>query len=235
GAGVDWDGFFTGRDATRVDLPTYAFQRRRYWIDAQTGTAGLGSAGLDELEEEGLADEGREMRRRLLTLPPQERVRQLLEVVRAQVATVLGHASAAVVEPDVAFKELGFDSLAAVELRKRLDRITGLSLSATLVFDHPTSRAAAEYIDGLLLPETGDGPAQEVLVEVDRLETLLTGLTADTVPGRDHQRITSRLEALLRSWRDAGDGALAEDDPTDYESATDDELFDVLDSELGIA
>ncbi|MFR9800454.1 KR domain-containing protein [Streptomyces sp. MS06] len=180
------------------------------------------------------ADTGRELRRRLGRLSPDERVRRLLDLVRAQVAAVLGHASAATVEPDRAFKDLGFDSLAAVELRRRLDRTTGLSLSATLVFDHPTSRAAAEYIDGLILPDADDSPAQEALGGIDRLEAVLAALASGSA-GRDHERITSRLEALLRTWRDTQEGGSADEPTTDYESATDDELFDVLDSELGIA
>nr|WP_217167203.1 type I polyketide synthase [Streptomyces sp. AC512_CC834] len=182
----------------------------------------------------GAADTGRELRRRLLSLTPEERGRQLLDLVRSQVASVLGHASATAVEADRAFKDLGFDSLAAVELRRRLDRMTGLSLSATLVFDHPNSRAATQYIDGLILPEDGAGPAQEVLGEVDRLEALLTGLSAEAA-GLEQERITSRLEALVRSWHDARGGATTDDSSAGYESATDEELFDVLDSELGIA
>ncbi|MET8949123.1 SDR family NAD(P)-dependent oxidoreductase, partial [Streptomyces sp. NPDC004542] len=50
GATVDWDGVFAGREASRIDLPTYAFQRERYWIDAQSGAANVTSAGLDTAE-----------------------------------------------------------------------------------------------------------------------------------------------------------------------------------------
>ncbi|MEK8142981.1 acyl carrier protein [Streptomyces sp. M10(2022)] len=73
-------------------------------------------------------------------------MRLIQEVVQAHVAAVLGHASAATIDVDHTFKELGLDSLAAVELRNRLTKATGLRLPTTLVFDHPTPVAVAELL-----------------------------------------------------------------------------------------
>ncbi|WP_191898738.1 KR domain-containing protein [Planomonospora parontospora] len=174
---------------------------------------------------------GRELRERLAGLPEAERLRLLLDVVRTHAAAVLGHASADEVGPDRAYQELGFDSLAAVELRKRLGTVTGAVLPATLVFDFPTSRTTAEFIAAELAPAAAD-PVRPVLDEVGRLEKALAAVPRD---GGSHDRITARLEALLRGWYDAQAGPAQEPAGQDYGTVTDDELFKVLDDELGIA
>jgi acyl carrier protein len=102
-------------------------------------------------------DESGALARRLAIVPEGERGAVLLDVVRAHVATVLGYASAHQVEADRAFKDLGFDSLAAVELRNRLAATTGLRLEPTVVFDYPTAETIADH----LLRELGLAGAAE--------------------------------------------------------------------------
>ncbi|MEV7423566.1 type I polyketide synthase [Streptomyces sp. NPDC091212] len=98
----------------------------------------------------------------LAALPPAERDRTLLELVRTEVAAVLRHESAAAIDPHRAFTEIGFDSLSAVELRNRLNSATGLTLPATLVFDYPAPRALADHIRDTLFGAEPAAPAPVV-------------------------------------------------------------------------
>ncbi|MER5796608.1 SDR family NAD(P)-dependent oxidoreductase, partial [Streptomyces sp. NPDC001980] len=94
----------------------------------------------------GGAGAGASLGDRLAAMPEPERQRYVLDLVRGAAAVVLGHASPDLVESNKAFRELGFDSLTAVELRNRLTKATGLKLSATLVFDYPTPSVLAAHL-----------------------------------------------------------------------------------------
>ena len=175
-----------------------------------------------------VANTGTSLRQRLAGRSPAEQRGVLLTLVRAHAAAILGHATADAFDPDRAFRELGFDSLTAVELRNRLAVVTDLRLPATLVFNHSNAAALAEHLLTELSPPSAD-PTASALTEIDRLDSALAELTGQ---GGDQLRIATRLQALLRRW----DGtSWTADDVTDLATATDEEIFAALDDELGIA
>ncbi|MGW2254861.1 SDR family NAD(P)-dependent oxidoreductase, partial [Kitasatospora sp. NPDC001660] len=192
------------------------------------------AAGAD-----GGAGGGAEFVRRLSELPGTERREALLEAVRRQVAAVLGHTEASGVDPQRAFQDLGLDSLTAVELRNRLGALVGLRLPATLVFDHPTVADLADHLFERLglEPEPTAGPAA-LLAELDRLEQAFGTSEVDGSDEELFEQVAARLEVLRSKWLAARSAAGA-DGPSgsgafDFESASDDEMFDLLDNELGL-
>jgi acyl carrier protein len=110
-------------------------------------------------ERQQIESAGSAIRERLLALPDAKGIGFMVELVRTQAAGVLGHSSASVVGADMAFRELGVDSLTAIEIRNQLAGATGLSLPPSLVFDYPTPRVLARYLLEQILPESGSGTA----------------------------------------------------------------------------
>nr|ALI94179.1 AslA [Streptomyces sp. XZQH4] len=138
---MDWEAFIPAFTSVRVsplfaDLPEAAALRASQ-PDAEN--VGITSSLVDSLRN----------------VPDAEQNRLLLRLVCQQASTVLGHSSADSIGPLQSFQEVGFDSLAAVNLRNSLHVATGLRLPATLIFDYPTPDALVGFLRSELLTETG--------------------------------------------------------------------------------
>ncbi len=164
---------------------------------------------------------------RLTGLTGAKRAAVLQDIVCEQVAQVLGHSGVDAIDSSLAFKDMGFDSLTAVELRNRLGGVTGLSLPATLVFDYPTLGELVGHLGGLLAE--GEDAAGGLLAELERLDKALHAASVD----RDvHRLVAARLDALRSRW--VGAPAVEPGEEIDLDAATDNEMFELLDQELGL-
>ncbi|MCM2389949.1 type I polyketide synthase [Streptomyces albipurpureus] len=141
GGAVDWAALFGAR--RRVDLPTYAFRRQRYWLYSSP-EAGAAQTPLAELPTDD--DDPVPLPEMISGLPDDEATALVLDHVLRKVAAVLGQPSDEPVDPDQEFIKLGFDSLLAVQLSKRLAAMTELKMRPNLVLRHPTPRLVAGHI-----------------------------------------------------------------------------------------
>ncbi|MEU9372152.1 beta-ketoacyl synthase N-terminal-like domain-containing protein, partial [Streptomyces avermitilis] len=125
-----------------LDLPTYPFQHQHYWLELPSKPNNSSSS---ESREQATAP-STPLRDVLVGKSPQERDEELLRLVLTHAAAVLGHATPEAIVPNKAFKELGFDSLAAIQLRNRLLAEVDLPLPATLIFDYPTPMSLCQFL-----------------------------------------------------------------------------------------
>ncbi|MDR6315982.1 NADPH:quinone reductase-like Zn-dependent oxidoreductase/acyl carrier protein [Actinoplanes couchii] len=169
------------------------------------------------------------LEQRLAGMPVAAQRETLTSLVLTHTAAVLGHGGTDGVDAAKPFKDLGFDSLTAVELRNRLNAATGRKLPATLVFDHPTPNHIATYLQKNL---TGDQTisAGTLLIDLERLADALGEFPLDTEARR---QIGDRLWHLSRQFERHRPAASTTDTVDLKAATTDDELFEALDMELG--
>ncbi|MFC9287384.1 type I polyketide synthase, partial [Streptomyces sp. NPDC057052] len=165
GAEPDWTALYGGRPARHVELPTYAFQRRPHWpAGLRTAVDPSRPAPAPEAAVPAAppaATPRGELGRRLAALDGAERRRAVEDLLHPHIAAVLEYEPGRRIPDHTPFRDLGFSSLMATELRGTLARATGLKLPGGLLFDHPTPRALAEFVEAELLGEAAvaDGTA----------------------------------------------------------------------------
>ncbi|WP_461028674.1 SDR family NAD(P)-dependent oxidoreductase, partial [Streptomyces sparsus] len=224
-ADIRWDRF----------VPAYCAHGHRPLIDevpeAREVVAALGvdeQAPEEKAEAEGAAAG---LLRELAGLPSDKQRRRLVDVVRTHVAAVLGLGPGESVKAGRAFRDMGFDSLTAVELRNRLGASLGTRLSATVVFDHPTPGALADHLVAELLPGTGPTSGEG-------LDPRLRGIEAayrEASTPSDRQALADALRDLLEGWAAAPDEPQRTAVDEELVGASDQDMFDLIDRELGIA
>jgi candicidin polyketide synthase FscB len=191
--------------------------------------------GADVPRADGLAQ-------RLATLSPAEQEALLLDLVRGHVAAVIGHSSADAVEAERGFLDLGMSSVTAVELRNRLNAESGLRLPTTLVFDYPTPSSLVRHLLSEMAVDGADG-ADPVLAELESLERAVSHAALDAAK---KGQLVKRLKNLQWKLDTADDAASDRDDPgsepdpdpdsgSGLAASTDDEMFDLIDKELGLS
>jgi len=189
-----------------------AFDPSRLQRDRDAGTISRLFHAL--VQAPGTSFSGGSFTTRLEVMAPAEREEELVRMVREVVAQVLGLSGAMAVKPSLALKDLGLDSLMAVELRNRLVSLSGISLPATLVFDFPNCQAIANH----LLEELNfdEMPAGQVPLSDDELRAALQGLSLEQL------RASGLLPQLL-SMQEAG--AQPDEPQDDYEDLDDEEML----------
>ncbi|WP_256256849.1 type I polyketide synthase [Streptomyces sp. MUSC 14] len=171
----------------------------------------------------------------LRSLPPAEAQAALVDAVRAQTALVLGHEDTRRIGPTATFKELGIDSLTALELRNKLAAVTGLKLPATLVFDHPNPAAVAQFLGERVTPDSAAEPRSPADHLVKEIEGLGARLQDEFLALGEDDRTTvstllGELQGRVRSMANAGAPSGIADQ---IGSASAGELLALLDKELG--
>ncbi|WDT53151.1 type I polyketide synthase [Streptomyces sp. G7(2002)] len=223
-ADVEWERFAPAFTSARPsplleDLPEVA--------DA-VGSTHQGAIG--DTSREKAQDAGQSFLGRVEGLSGVERAQAVLDLVRSHTAAVLGFRDMKAVEPVRAFQDLGFDSLTAVELRNGLNADTGMQLPATLVFDYPTPQLLAEHVHEALFGAADVEPEAAVLADLDRLAGAISGFSPENAA---RGLVEARLRSILSELGGVAESEAKSAVSQQLDAASDDEIFDFINQELG--
>jgi acyl transferase domain-containing protein/acyl carrier protein len=215
------------RGATQPLLVPVRLDRGALRAQAKAGTLPPILRALFRTSVRQASDTHGSLATRLAASPESQWQAIVLELVQSHVAGVLGHTSSHAIDPQRAFKDLGFDSLSAVELRNRLSQATGMRLPTAVIFDHPSPAAVAEFLRSKV---GGTGPTRPAIdEELDRLDGMLTSMAGHDM---ERERIGRRLRSLLaRVGGDVPDNGNAVTDEMIH-SATASEILELVNEEL---
>jgi acyl carrier protein len=207
-ADIDWEKFVPAATAIRAS---------RFWDE-------IAPAGSVREQVGHLGQPAGTLRDRLSGVPRAIGRAFVVDAIRSGVAAVLGFADAAGIAEAAAFRDLGFDSLTAVEFRNALGLATGLKLPSTLVFDYPNTGALADHIVGELVDDSADAET-----ELSRLEANLLALPEGAAA---RMGLVARLRQLAKRLEPGESGA--GDLSARIEAASTDDIFALIDNEIGI-
>ncbi|MFI2652798.1 SDR family NAD(P)-dependent oxidoreductase, partial [Micromonospora fulviviridis] len=169
------------------------------------------------------------LRERLRPLGDADQEALLVDLVATQAAAVLGHPGTGDLGPARAFREVGFDSMTAVELRNRLRAATGATLPASVVFDYPTPLALARHLRTLVVQD-GPGATAGLLSELEKVDGLFAAGAPDPLT---RQKLLVQMQAFLARWGDDRSAPAETPVAPTLDGATDAELFEFIHRELG--
>jgi amino acid adenylation domain-containing protein len=192
GVAVDWDGFYANERRCRAVLPTYPFERKRYWpeapklvVPAATEATAKTTSILPEAQPTPPDAGG--------ALPRRDR---LLAAVRSLVEDLSGYDLSAV-DPAVDLLEMGLDSLLLTQASQLLQRKFGVSISFRQLMEELSSLAAiASHLDAMLPPEALAAAPSPSAVSTITSPVLSQNVVLEQLL-RQQQQLTSQLLQLL--------------------------------------
>ena len=198
GISLDWAGIEQGKQSNKVSLPTYPFQRSRYWVNLKGETV-----PLSVVSEETAKTPPRnpQLTQTLAQTAADQRLTFLIEHLQREVSAILGLAPSQTPLPEQGFFQLGMDSLMAIELKNRLEFQLEKRLPKTVTFNYPSISALANYLIDQIFVEKLSTPGKQITssddLKTDRNSLASNQLTDDPHLANAIDQELIELEAML--------------------------------------